>query len=299
MTSITVGDVRIDQVIERAGVAVDARYQFPDLSVAEAARQVAAADPRTVDNGQLLLSFHSWVLRVGPTVVLVDPCVGNGKQRLTLPYLHELDTPYLDNLTALGITPEDVDMVISTHQHVDHVGWYTRWDGQAWRPTFPRAVHLLSRTEFEHFDARYRRGETVNHGAHADSVLPVVSAGLARLLGDDELDGYPVAPGMTLRRAPGHTPGSLVVDVRCGDQRALLAGDTIHHVLQVGRPELRNHVDVDPDAARRTRAWVLRTCADEGALLLPGHFPGPGAGRVHGDENGYRFSFIDAAEGGA
>jgi glyoxylase-like metal-dependent hydrolase (beta-lactamase superfamily II) len=313
MTTITVGDARLDRVVERAAVPVDARYQFPDLSAAEAARLVAAADPRTVDpTGALVLSFHSWLLRIGGTgggggtVVLVDPCVGNGKQRPSLPYLHDLDTPYLERLAALGVRPGDVDVVVSTHQHVDHVGWNTRWDGEAWVPTFPRATYLLSRREFEHFDAAYRRGEgPVNHGAHADSVLPVVAAGQVRLLEDDELgeldelgvDGGEVAAGVRLRTAPGHTPGSLLVEVDRGGRRAVLAGDTIHHVVQMERPELRNHVDVDPVAARRTRRRVLDFCADTGALLLPGHFPGRGAGRVRRAGGGrYEFGFTEPGE---
>lgn len=296
MTTLTVGDVRIDQVVERARVPVDARYQFPDLSAERAHELVALADPRTVDvdSGQLVLSFHSWVLRSAGAVVLVDPCVGNGKSRLTLPYLHELDTPYLDRLAAIGVEPDQVTVVVSTHQHVDHVGWNTRWTGAAWSPTFARATHLLSATEFRHFDGLYRQGvRPVNHGAHADSVLPVVAAGLARLLEDDVLDGYPVAPGIRLRPAPGHTPGSIVVDVDSGGQRALLAGDSIHHVLQLAYPELRNHVDADPDAARRTRRWLLDTCADTGALLLPGHFPHPGAGRVRREADHYQFTFVE------
>lgn len=297
MTPIIVGDVRIDRLVERGRVPVDPRYQFPDLSDAEAVDLMSRADPRTTDGGSLVLSFHSWVLRRAGVVMLVDPCVGNGKQRPTLPYLHQLDTPYLERLAGLGVAPDEVDIVVSTHQHVDHVGWYTRWDRGAWRPTFARAVHLLSRTEFDYFDARHRGGlGPVNHGAHVDSVLPVVQAGLARLLSDRELDGHEIVPGVRLRHAPGHTPGSLVIDVDSDGQRALLAGDAIHHVLQVERPDLRNHVDADPVAARRVRDWLLKSCAQTGALLLPGHFPGPGAGRVHGGDAGYRFTFVESPE---
>lgn len=289
-----VGSIELLQIVERGRVLVPAQAQFPGLDDADVDVLMRIADPRTIEasSRSVVLSFHSWVIRSQGVVVLVDPCVGNRKERPTIPYLDGLDTDYLDQLAMADLDTADVDFVVSTHQHVDHVGWNTMWSGDAWVPTFPAATYLWSEEEFERFDAMHRAGQLANHGAHADSMLPVIQSGLGRLLGPEEIDGFEVAPGITLHRAPGHTPGSIVIWVREGSDSALLAGDAIHHVHQVAEPGVANHADVDADQARRTRERLLAECAASGALLAPAHFPGTGIGHVMRSDSGYTFNFL-------
>ena len=89
--------------------------------------------------------MHSWLLRTPDRIILIDTASGNGKTRPLSPRLNMLNTPYLDRLKATGVAPEDVDTVIHTHLHVDHVGWNTYWDDDRWVPTFPKATTIMSK----------------------------------------------------------------------------------------------------------------------------------------------------------
>ena len=93
------------------------------------------------------VSIHSWLLKTPSHTIVIDTCGGNDKQRPASPRFHQLNTPYLERLKAAGVAPEDVDLVICTHFHVDHVGWNTRLVDGRWVPTFPKATYILSRIE--------------------------------------------------------------------------------------------------------------------------------------------------------
>src|SRR5437588_9348130 len=177
-------------------------------------------DPAT---GLLKLPIQSWLVRLGRRTILIDTCVGNHKERPTRPKWHRLETPYLDRLTAAGVRPDEIDMVMCTHLHVDHVGWNTRLDNGRWVPTFPNARYVFSKTDYDHFQALDRdpaKGPA-NHGSFRDSVLPVVEAGLAHMVsGDGALDEH-----LSFDRAPGHTPGHVVFTLASRGAQAYFSGD--------------------------------------------------------------------------
>jgi len=290
--SVWVGDVRLTKIVERPAVPRLAHELITGLDVADVEAYLDAADPSTVEaaTGSVLIDFHSWLVQAPGWTALIDPAVGNGKRRPTIDYLDGWNTDYLDSLAHAGVGVDDVDVVISTHHHVDHVGWNTRWVGGSWQPTFPRAEYVWSALEFDTFDARHRAGELVNHGAHVDSVLPIRDAGLATLVGPDAVDGHEVRPGLTLSSASGHTAGTILVRLRDGGQGAVFAGDCLHHPGQVPCADLGNHADVDPQAAGRVRARLLEECAETGDLLVPGHFTGTGCGHVR--REGARLHYV-------
>ncbi len=101
------------------------------------------------ESGHFAMPVHSWLVRVGRYNVLIDTCLGNDKSRPGLVEAHMLDTRYCHRMAELGVTTDDVDYVLCTHLHVDHVGWNTRLDNGRWVPTFPNARYVLSRTEYE------------------------------------------------------------------------------------------------------------------------------------------------------
>lgn len=293
MSHLQVGDVRLTKIVERDDITRRATDLMTGLASDEVPAFLRDADTGTVDRdrGAVLIGFHSWLVQAPGWTALIDPAVGNSKSRPSIDYLDGLETDYLAGLAACGVAVEDVDLVISTHHHVDHVGWNTTWLDDMWQPTFPAASYVWSRHEFETFDARHRAGEVVNHGAHVDSVLPIVDAGQARLIDAEVLDGFEVAPGLTLHEAAGHTDGTVMVRLRSAGETAMFAGDVIHHPSQARNCALGNHADVSPGAAARVRERLLAECAETGALLVPGHFTGTGCGRVTRQGASYRFHF--------
>ena len=221
---------------------------------------------------RLISSMHSWLIRTERQVILVDSCCGNHKERAWMPRFHQLNTRYLENLHAAGVAPEQVDIVLCTHLHTDHVGWNTRLESGRWVPTFPNARHLFSDREDRRWNpARNPDLEPIRKAVYEDSVLPVVAAGLSTLV-DGE---YAIDDRLLIEPAPGHTPGHVVLKLADGGRRGLFCGDVLHHAIQVYQPNWNSAFCEDPAEARRTRRRVLEYCADQDALLFPTHFGAP------------------------
>ncbi|ARZ71831.1 beta-lactamase [Streptomyces albireticuli] len=239
-------------------------------------------------DGVLRIDSHSFALVVGGLRVLVDTGVGNGKTRAN-PAWHDLRTDYLARLADAGFTPGNVDLVVLTHLHADHVGWNTRKTGGVWVPTFPNARYLTSKAEYD-FWAAYDMDEA-RRAMFLDSVVPVEEAGLLDLVDVPE-EGIDVADGLRLVPAPGHTPGQVVVQLSSAGETALITGDSVHHPVQLARPGIGSCVDIDPVRAEATRRALLARLAGTGALVLGTHFPAPTAGRVVAEGDGYRLEAV-------
>jgi glyoxylase-like metal-dependent hydrolase (beta-lactamase superfamily II) len=292
--TIALGDVEITRVFEERRVGLPRSFVFPSADEGLWRRHEDWLAPEfwDTDTDEMLASLQTWVLRSEGAIILVDTGVGNGKDRPGMPVFDHLDTAYLDNLAAAAIRPEDVDLVVITHLHADHVGWNTRLvDGQ-WVPTFRNARYVMSRADVDYWNPANQnatRSASRMAGVFDDSVAPVLEAGLAQLWEDDhDIDGH-----LRLEPAPGHTPGSAVLWLRSGTDRAALVGDLLHTPLQIVEPDLCPCFDEDEEQARISRRRVLDSVVEEGALLLPGHFPSAGAVELHRD--GDRFAITEWA----
>src|SRR5262249_44915004 len=155
--------------------------------------------------------------------ILLDTCGGNHKTRPWSPRFHMRDTPYMSRLAEAGVSPDEIDIVMCTHLHADHVGWNTVQRNGRWVPTFPNAKYLFARKELAGLNASGNTGAAREPRSimYDDSVLPVVEAGQAVLVDD----GYAIDDAMTVRAAPGHTPGHVSVMLHDGDKRAVFCGD--------------------------------------------------------------------------
>jgi glyoxylase-like metal-dependent hydrolase (beta-lactamase superfamily II) len=263
MDTITLGDIEITRVVERHGDFGPLRTILPGLpDPAPDWLAPAHHDPAT---GGMLAAAQTWVLRSGGRTILVDTGVGNDRERPN-PLFSGWRTDFLERLTTV-VDPADVDVVINTHVHADHVGWNTKADNGEWAPTFPNATYLIPRADVEHF-----KGTAV----HDDAVQPVIDAGLATLWEN----GFRVDENLELEAAPGHTPGSALLRLRSGTDRAVFVGDLLHSPFQVTDPLCNSVFCLDEDQARATRLRVLGRAADEGELVVPAHFAGPGAVEV-------------------
>lgn len=292
MTPIILGNLVIHKIVEmESGLPMP--MALPGVTDADLALMRAwywddslTPDPATAC---FTLSVHSYVVQVDGRTILIDSCNGNHKDR-SIPFVHRLNTPWLDNLRAIGVEPADVDMVLCTHLHADHVGWNTRLENGRWVPTFPNARYILGRQDYAFF--REQEHEAFHREAYLDSVLPVVEAGQADIVDENSAVHGEAGNGIWLRPAFGHSPGSCMVAARRNGPTALFSGDVLHHPIQLIRPDLAFFADWDAPRAVAVRSALLDEIADTDTLLLPAHFRGRSAGHVERGEQGFRFRFL-------
>lgn len=282
---------------------------LPDLTPDAIARMTGREDPRLYDpgTGAVHLSVHTWVVRGAGRTILIDTGAGNDKPRPTMAVLDHLRTPYLERLAAAGVRPEDVDTILLTHIHADHVGWNTRDRDGHWAPTFPNATVVCSGREWRYGaalaagdDARAAAereaaglGEPVRTpitGVFEDSMAPVEAAGRVRLV---EVDGREVLDGFRYLPTPGHSIDHASIALSSQGDVAIFGGDVMHHPFEVADPSLVSMFCEFPEVARRSRVWLLDQLAETGALYFSSHFSGPSAGRVVRDGAVYRWEFLD------
>jgi len=292
---LTLGKIKIDKVVEIERQPVEATWLFPNIDLETLARHASQMGPGLIVGQKLCLSFHSYVIRTGSRTILVDTCNGNHKPR-SQAWQHMLshDT-YLSNLARLGLRPEDIDMVLCTHLHADHVGWNTRLADGRWVPTFPNAKYVFSRIDYER-NAQFHAEQpqaSGNHAAFRDSVLPIVEAGLADIVENDHRVLNHLDDGVWLEPSPGHTPGHVCVKVQSGARECLMTGDALHHPIQLHEPDLVCVGDLDPQQAAETRQAIIDALVDRDCALLTAHFPAPTAGYIVSSQSGPRFHFID------
>jgi glyoxylase-like metal-dependent hydrolase (beta-lactamase superfamily II) len=284
MAPYALNAVIIDILAEQPRAEFDLAWLFPKNTFEQFMEQRDWMVPRFFDpeKRKVLLSIHTFVIRTKHHNILFDTCCGNHKERGGVYPFHMVDTPYLENLAAMGCKPEDIDYVMCSHLHADHIGWNTRLLDGKWIPTFPRAKYLVSRDEAAYWETAVRNKKTIPFAiaAYEDSVAPVIAAGqflvvdgkdgVAALLGD-EFQLYPLA---------GHTPGHTGLLVESGNSRALLTADAVHSPIQFLHPEWSTSGDHDRKTAEQTRRHIIETCTDADILLMTGHFPAPSVGRL-------------------
>ena len=234
-----------------------------------------------------VISVHSWLVKTPNQTILIDTSGGNGKERPASPRFANLNTPFLERLQAAGATPEDVDLVLLTHLHVDHVGWNTRLVDGRWVPTFPNATYVMPWVEVEWRDPKRGAADKppATHFTFNDSIQPILDSGKAKLVEGNET----VADGVDLMPIPGHAPGQMAVRLRSRGEEALFIADAMHQPIQVHYPEWNSKFCEDQELARKTRATLLAYCADHNSLICPGHFGAPYCGYVRRSGSGYVF----------
>ena len=290
MSTWTVGSVTVTRVEEQLGFA----KQPPEKLLRGYEREVMerhmhwlAPDHYSPGHDRIVSSVHSWLIRTGRHTILLDACAGNHKDRPWTPRFHQLDTPFLERLAAAGAAPADIDMVLCTHLHADHVGWNTVLRDGRWVPTFPNARYLFSRAEAEYWDGLANDPRRM---AYVDSVLPVIESGQAVAVEG----GHAIDDRLVVVPAPGHTPGHVMVRLEEGGARAVFCGDAIHHAIQVYAPHWNHAADEHPEEAARTRRRLLEDCAETGALLFPTHFGAPHVTAIRAAADGFSHAFVPA-----
>jgi len=296
MKTWQVGDVRITQVIELGGQPTSGLFFFPAAD-AEFVKRYAWLRPHFADEeGKLFASVHAFVIESQGRRIIVDTCVGNDKPRRVRAW-DRLRGPFLQDLARAGHPAESIDTVVCTHLHVDHVGWNTRLADGRWVPTFANARYLFGRIEWAHWSAQVAahdgQGDPPGEAdVLADSVRPIVDAGLADLV---EMD-HRITDEVWLEPTPGHTPGHVSVHIASQGREAVITGDLMHHPIQCSEPDLANNFDSDREAARLTRRAFLARYSDRPVLVLGTHFAPPTGGWVVRAGEAWQFSVGEAGQ---
>jgi glyoxylase-like metal-dependent hydrolase (beta-lactamase superfamily II) len=272
----TAGDLTIHRIIEQEGTFLSALEMLPSLTPEVLAENRAwmqaanALDARDV----LILCFQSYVVQTPHHTILIDSCIGNDKPRPQRPKWNmKTDDTYMRALSAAGLSVGDIDYVMCTHLHVDHVGWNTRLENGRWVPTFPNARHVFAKTEFDYW-----------MGVHAktpvpvieDSVMPIVEAKRFEVVGND----HQIGDHVRIVPTPGHTPGHSAFALGRGKDEAVFSGDLIHSPIQARYPEMSMKFDVDQAEAAKTRRSFLERYCDTDTLCCTAHFPSPSVGKI-------------------
>ena len=286
-----VGDIAVDVPVEIDRFELPIAQFLPEAEpgLVKSARFLLEPDHVDLERGMLILAIQTFVLRSAGRTIPVDTCVGEGKERPLIPeWSRRRDSGFLEGLGRAGVQPELVDLVFCTHLHVDHVGWNTRLLDGRWVPTFPRARYLIGRRELGFWQDQRRRphGDALHRGAFEDSVLPILEAEQAEVVGD----GHELGPGLSLVPLPGHTPGQMGLRLD-GRAQALFCGDALHSPLQVLDPGLSTAVCVDREQARRVRRALLEEAAEEGRAVVPAHCRGTRYMHIRRTATGFTPSF--------
>jgi glyoxylase-like metal-dependent hydrolase (beta-lactamase superfamily II) len=276
-----IGEVTVTKIVELE-MTGGSRFLLPQATP-EAVLPIAWLQPHFADeNGRLRMSIHSFIVETPDRRIVVDTCLGNDKQGRRIPHWNDRDGPFLADLTTAGFPPESIDTVLCTHLHVDHVGWNTRLVDGKWTPTFPRARYLMGRTEYDHWRTVKDRPDMAN--ILADSVTPIIEAGLATMVETNER----ICDEITLIPTLGHTPGHVSVMIQSQGEQALITGDFMHHPCQIAHPEWSTLADSNPEQGIETRRRMFQRLAGTPVLIIGTHFAGATAGKLVTDGNSYR-----------
>lgn len=287
-----IGDIEWHRIVETEGPDFDVEFLIPEATPEALAPHRGWLEPRFLDpaTGKLVLAVQSYLLRTRHHTILIDSCIGNDKERrFHAPWSHRAGTRYLDSLATVGLTPEDIDFVMCTHLHADHVGWNTRLIDGRWTPTFANARYVFARSEFAYWTELNKKGKKYSDGCIDDSILPVVEAGQADIVADD----YAFDDNIWFVPTPGHTPGHVSIALQSGDARAVLTGDVAHTPLQCREPGWSAIGCTDRAQSAATRRDFLERYCETDTLVMTSHFPTPSIGHVRRHGNTFDFAFAE------
>jgi glyoxylase-like metal-dependent hydrolase (beta-lactamase superfamily II) len=288
--AITLKDISIHPIIEQQGAFFAASGFFPSLSKELLAENRAWLQPSFFDEAdQVLLCIQGFLIKTPHHTILVDSCVGNHKPRPTRPFWHMMNGDRFEKgLAAAGVGVDDIDYVMCTHLHTDHVGWNTRLENGRWVPTFPKARYIMAERELAHWTQR-EKDNPASVPWITDSVLPIVEAKRAQIVKSD----FAFSEVVQLLPTPGHTIDHFSVLVGRQGEDALITGDMIHSPLQGKYPELGMMADYDSAQAGATRRRIFERFCEDPTIICASHFPTPSTGRVRRWGDGYKFVALD------
>jgi glyoxylase-like metal-dependent hydrolase (beta-lactamase superfamily II) len=292
MDRFTIGDAQIHRVEELSIRLPFEMFGASDEMIAANANWLKPDWLGDDDNWEMVV--QSWIVIVDDRLIVVDPCVGNGRPLPAFQIFDKLDTPFIERFAATGFKPEDVDAVVCTHLHSDHCGWNTVHRDGKYVPTFSNARYFMGKREVERWDYRLPGYNHIpeNDGIFENSVLPILEAGLAEVIGDS----HEVSPSLQAELAHGHTLGHMALHLCSAGRHGWFTGDAFHHPIELLHPELDQHSCEDYPATVATRKRLIEAFIAQSALIIPAHFTAPHAGYLREDSGRRRFEPLASAQ---
>ena len=218
-------------------------------------------EDEVLENGLLQLYYGCFYVRSEGKTILIDTGMGPGPH----PHLGNKRGNLLTQLSHTGITPEDVDVVLHTHLHPDHVGWNVDYSSDTLTPYFPNARYLGPKLDWEYFS----RPEILENARHiTENVIPLDDLGLIEFIeGEHQVTG-----DITTFDTPGHTPGHQITLISSQGEKAAIIGDLIHNPVQIYEPDWCAGVDTNKNASRESREAFLKRAEHEDIIVAAGHF---------------------------
>lgn len=266
MATMRIGALEV-AVVSDGHLAMDPERMF-GAGQPEAWRRLVDLDR----DGKLPFSVNCVLVRAGDRRILLDTGAGRDEPLLLARY-GEGCGRLLDSLHGLGLEPADVDTVVVSHAHGDHVGGATRPGPDGHAPTFPNARYWIWKGEWEYWTTP----DAMSQAPYLERKLPPLAEHGQLELADAEIE---VAPGVRLIAAPGHTPGHICVALTSGAEMAVYTGDLLHHHAQFDHPEWSPAFDLLPEMSAESRRRILDDARRDRALLLVAHLPTPGTARL-------------------
>lgn len=260
--SFRLGEFRVTTLLDAASMQAGAKDAFGRSASEEEFAELSAENFLPADRMQMY--FTPTVVETGSETVLFDTGFGQGGLQAAL--------------TSAGISPEQIDTVVITHMHPDHIGGLTM--GGA--PAFANARYVTASAEYNYW-SKLEAGNFVGDLV-AQKVTPLAEK--TSFLGD----GGSVASGITAVACHGHTPGHTGYMLESGGRQLMLTGDLAnHYVWSFARPDWAFVYDSDAQAAAASRRRVLDMLAADKVPMIGYHMPFPAAGFVEPRQDGFRF----------
>ena len=280
-----VGEVEVFSIPEVVSFNDDINVLLPNATPELVLKYPWLQPNYATPEGRMIINFQGFVVKAGGRNIIVDTCIGADRQR-EYDVFCNLKSDYMQDLKSIGVTPDNVDTVLCTHLHFDHVGWNAQRLNDRWVPTFPKARYLFGRIEYEHWMGLYR-----TKGYHdllhvEECVMPIIEAGLVDLI---EME-HQINEEISLEPTPGHTPGHVSVWIRSRGEQAIITGDMLHTPLQIAVPDWIGNFDMDRALAAQQRTRFVKASADKPLLVIGSHFPQPTAGHIVSDGDSWRFT---------
>jgi glyoxylase-like metal-dependent hydrolase (beta-lactamase superfamily II) len=240
---------------------------------------------------RVTLGLNSLLLRSQGRLVLIETGVGDkagGWRRQSSP---ARQGTLLTELQTIGVSPDEVDVVINTHLHADHSGWNTRLVDGELVPTFANAEYMVMRDEWQ---AAIAPNERTRATYLEENLLPVEEKGRLRLV-DGETK---VTDEITIVPAPGHSAGHAAVVLSSGGETGIYIGDLAQVAVQLERTAWVAAFDILPLVSMETKKQLVERAIQDGSLIIAVHAPFPGLGRMTRTEQGHRrWQAVSASSG--